>query len=208
MKPLIKYRGGKTREIPHLIQHIPKKYDTYLEPFVGGGALFFHLEPEKATIGDINKQLITFYKQLKSNFHTLVTQLEDLQNTYEQNQQEYERLKQENPTNKVENKNEALYYHLRHIFNNPNDTYLEGTVYYFINKTAYSGMIRYNKKGEYNVPFGRYKNFNTKLITTDPVSYTHLSFKCSINSCSIKGLVISTSFLFFFTNPASVKILL
>lgn len=54
---------------------------------------------------------------------------------------------------------------MRHLFNYSNGRWLEGTVYFFINKTSYSGMIRYNAQGEYNVPFGRYKNFNTKLIT-------------------------------------------
>lgn len=66
----------------------------------------------------------------------------------------------------MENKNEALYYKIRDMFNHKIESeYLEAVVYFFINKTAYSGMIRYNAKGEYNVPFGRYKNLNTKLIT-------------------------------------------
>lgn len=66
---------------------------------------------------------------------------------------------------RVENKNEELYYELRNEFNYPSGKWLDAVIYYFINKTAYSGMIRYNSKGEYNVPFGRYKNFNTKIIT-------------------------------------------
>lgn len=66
----------------------------------------------------------------------------------------------------MENKNEALYYKLRDMFNHKiSPTYLDSVVYFFINKTAYSGMIRYNAQGEYNVPFGRYQNFNTQLIT-------------------------------------------
>lgn len=82
------------------------------------------------------------------------------------NQKEYEELKKKNPDVRVENKNEALYYNLRNMFNHKIECeYLDAVVYYFINKTAYSGMIRYNTSGEYNVPFGRYKNFNTKLIT-------------------------------------------
>ena len=54
---------------------------------------------------------------------------------------------------------------MRELFNHPDDTYLDGVVYFFINKTAYSGMIRFNNSGEYNVPFGRYPNLNTRLIT-------------------------------------------
>ena len=54
---------------------------------------------------------------------------------------------------------------MRELFNHPDDTYLDGVLYFFINKTAYSGMIRYNNNGDYNVPFGRYPNLNTRLIT-------------------------------------------
>ncbi|MCX4318647.1 MAG: Dam family site-specific DNA-(adenine-N6)-methyltransferase, partial [Lachnospiraceae bacterium] len=89
-----------------------------------------------------------------------------LQRIYEENQKEYESLKSVHPEKKVENKNEALYYIMRDAFNHKVDTeYFDSVVYYFINKTAYSGMIRYNAHGEYNVPFGRYKNLNTKLVT-------------------------------------------
>lgn len=83
------------------------------------------------------------------------------------NQKEYEALKAQFPNDRVPNKNEELYYQLREEFNHPTGKWLEGVVYYFINKTAYSGMIRYNKDGEFNVPFGRYKNFNTKLLTNE-----------------------------------------
>jgi DNA adenine methylase len=54
---------------------------------------------------------------------------------------------------------------MRALYNNPDGTYLDGVLYFFINKTAYSGMIRYNSNGEYNVPFGRYPNLNTRLVT-------------------------------------------
>lgn len=65
----------------------------------------------------------------------------------------------------VENKNEALYYQMREYFNHPTDQWLKSVVYFFINKTSYGGMIRYNAQGEYNVPFGRYQRFNTELLT-------------------------------------------
>ena len=71
----------------------------------------------------------------------------------------------QNPDERVPNANEDLYYRIRGLFNCPDDTYLDGVIYFFINKTAYSGMIRYNNSGEYNVPFGRYPNLNTRLVT-------------------------------------------
>ena len=71
MKPLVKYRGGKTKEIPHILKHIPKYEGKYIEPFFGGGALYFHLEPKKAIINYINTKLMDFYLGVKNNFNNL-----------------------------------------------------------------------------------------------------------------------------------------
>lgn len=166
MHPMIKYRGGKSKEIAHFISNMPEEYSRYIEPFFGGGALYFYLQPQKAIINDINCRLYGFYKEMKERYPEARVQLDKLQKEYEENQRIYEEKKSENPQERVENKNEALYYLMRDAFNHKIDTeYLESVIYFFINKTAYSGMIRYNANGEYNVPFGRYKNFNTKLIT-------------------------------------------
>lgn len=165
MNPVLKYRGGKSREIPCFLQYIPDDFNRYIEPFFGGGAVFFYLEPDNAIVNDLNSRLMTFYNQLRNNYAEMRTQLDELQNIYEVNQAEFKRLKILHPDEKIENKNEDLYYHMRELFNHPDDTYLDGVLYFFINKTAYSGMIRYNNSGEYNVPFGRYPNLNTKLVT-------------------------------------------
>ena len=166
MNPMIKYRGGKSKEIAHFISNMPENYNRYIEPFFGGGALYFYLEPQNAIINDVNTKLYSFYKQMQEEYPSVRKQLDELQMVYEQNQKEYEELKKKHPEERVENKNEALYYKIRDMFNHKIESeYLEAVVYFFINKTAYSGMIRYNAKGEYNVPFGRYKNLNTKLIT-------------------------------------------
>lgn len=166
MNPMIKYRGGKSKEISHFISNMPENYNRYIEPFFGGGALYFYLEPQNAIINDVNTKLYSFYKQMQEEYPSVRKQLDELQMVYEQNQKEYEGLKKKHPEERVENKNEALYYKIRDMFNHKIESeYLEAVVYFFINKTAYSGMIRYNAKGEYNVPFGRYKNLNTKLIT-------------------------------------------
>ena len=149
MKPMLKYRGGKSKEIKFYEKYFRIEYDRYFEPFFGGGATYFYFEPNKAVINDLNNKLISFYNDVKYNY----------------NQLEFEKIKERNPNKKIHNNNEDLYYEMRKEFNYPSSKYLHGTVYYFINKTAYSGMIRYNKKGEFNVPYGRYKNFNTNLIT-------------------------------------------
>ena len=166
MNPMIKYRGGKSKEISHFISNMPEHYNRYIEPFFGGGALYFYLEPQNAIINDVNEKLYSFYKQMKEEYPTARKQLDELQIIYERNQKEYDELKKQHPEDRVENKNEELYYKMRDMFNHKiKCEYLDAVVYFFINKTSYSGMIRYNAKGEYNVPFGRYKNLNTKLIT-------------------------------------------
>lgn len=165
MNPVLKYRGGKSREIPKFLHYIPDDFERYIEPFLGGGAVYFYLEPENAIVNDVNDKLMRFYEQLRDEYPAMREQLDSLQRTYESNQEKYKKLKAKTPDERVPNANEDLYYHMRDLFNHPDDNYLEGVVYFFINKTAYSGMIRYNNNGEYNVPFGRYPNLNTRLVT-------------------------------------------
>lgn len=165
MNPVLKYRGGKSREIPRFLQYIPDDFDRYIEPFFGGGAVYFYLEPDNAILNDVNDRLMTFYAQLRNQYPLMRRQLDEIQTTYEQNQAAFREVKARTPDERVPNANEGLYYRMRDLFNHPDDTYLDGVVYFFINKTAYSGMIRYNNGGEYNVPFGRYQNLNTRLIT-------------------------------------------
>lgn len=166
MNPVLKYRGGKSREIPRFLQYIPDDFDRYIEPFLGGGAVYFYLEPENAILNDINQRLMTFYNQLRDNYSEMRCQLDKIQREYENNQTKYKADKDKNPDAHVENANEDLYYRMRRFFNHPDESnYLDGVTYFFINKTAYSGMIRYNNNGEYNVPFGRYPNLNTQLVT-------------------------------------------
>lgn len=165
MNPVLKYRGGKLKEIPHFTQYIPQRFQRYIEPFLGGGAVYFYLEPESAILNDINERLMTFYTQLRDQYPLMRQQFNALQAQYEQNHDDYSRRKAQAPEKRIPNANEDLYYRLRGLYNHPNGEYLDGVLYYFINKTAYSGMIRYNKSGEYNVPFGRYPNLNTHLVT-------------------------------------------
>lgn len=170
MRPILKYRGGKSREISEFVRYIPGEYNRYIEPFLGGAAVYFYLEPEQAIINDINPKLMGFYKDVKNNFPRLQSELGTLQQEYEYNQRQFEinRNAEQNETIRVENLNERLYYRMRDMYNGVvTSPYLYGTLYYFINKTAYSGMIRYNRNGEYNVPFGRYVNFNTAILTKE-----------------------------------------
>lgn len=168
MKPILKYRGGKSKEIPNIIQHVPRFEGRYIEPFFGGGALYFYLKPQKAIINDINEKLIGFYNGVRNNYTQLRKELDQIENLYKKYRQEFDELKTNNPESRVHDKNEDLYYELRNMFNgNIKPSFSEALLYFYINKTAYSGMIRYNSKGEFNVPFGRYKNLNTSGVTAE-----------------------------------------
>lgn len=172
MKPMLKYRGGKSKEIQHFLDHMPDYHGRYVEPFFGGGALYFYLEPQNAIINDINTQLIGFYRGVAEDYQQVHEELVQLEARYRANRADFDQLKAQTPNQRVEDRNEGLYYEIRDMFNGIIPArYSPATIYYFINKTAYSGMIRYNARGEYNVPFGRYKNFNTNLVTTE---HSHL----------------------------------
>lgn len=168
LKPMIKYRGGKTRELAQYMKFIPQDYATYYEPFVGGGATFFALMPQRAVIGDINEPLINFYRDVRNRFDGLQRELAEIQAIYERNQQDYSVRKKLHPEDRIPNANEGLYYRLRDQYNGiATAQYSRAALYFFINKTAYSGMIRYNSQGHFNVPFGRYEHFNTKLVSRE-----------------------------------------
>ena len=166
MKPLVKYRGGKSNEIPNIAQHIPNYKGRYIEPFFGGGALYFYLEPKRAIINDINSKLMAFYMGVRDDYPNLRKELDEIEKIYTANRRQFDALKRKTPNERVEDKNEELYYQLRDMFNDISEKkYSDALLYFFINKTAYSGMIRYNAKGEFNVPFGRYERLNTSLVT-------------------------------------------
>ena len=80
MKPIIKYRGGKSKEIPQILPYIPQFTGRYIEPFFGGGALFFYLEPSNAIINDINENLINFYNDVRNNYYKIKKELSSSSN--------------------------------------------------------------------------------------------------------------------------------
>lgn len=166
MKPMLKYRGGKSKELPILMPYVPKFKGRYIEPFVGGGAMFFQLEKPNGIINDINKRLMDFYDAVKNNFYSLKRELCEIQNHYISNRVQYETIKKMHPNERIPDGNEEMYYRMRDRYNGLiSSEYSQAALYYFMNKTSYSGMIRYNSKGEFNVPYGRYKCFNVSLVT-------------------------------------------
>lgn len=193
MKPMIKYRGGKSKEIPNIMWYVPRFSGRYVEPFLGGGALYFYLEPRQAIINDINSKLIGFYKGVRNYYPRLRKELDKIELEYTKNRAEFDALKLKFPNERVEDKNEANYYLIRDMYNGLIEKkYSDALLYFYINKTAYSGMIRYNSRGEFNVPFGRYAHLNTRVVTmshslllkrTDIYNedYTEIFEKCNSN---------------------------
>ena len=139
LKPIVKWSGGKKDELTKILPHIPSNYNTYIEPFIGGGALYFHLNPNKAVINDVHKELIDFYQSIKNGDSNKI----------------YEFMK-EHPNN------EETYYKVRAY--KSNECLENAKRFYYLRKTCFRGMLRYNKKGEFNIPFGRYKTYNFEDI--------------------------------------------
>lgn len=194
---MLKYRGGKSREIPLFQKYIPASFSTYIEPFLGGGALYFHLEPERAIVNDVNSRLIAFYECVRNHYDEMRSELDILQRLYEHNQAEFKARKDLTPDERVPNANEDLYYRIRDMYNGKIPAeYLDGVVYYFINKTAYSGMIRFNNSGEYNVPFGRYPNLNTRLVTREHSLLLQRTNLMQADYSSVFALARSNDFMF------------
>ena len=133
---MIKYAGGKSREIEVIKRFIPEYKGKYIEPFLGGGALYFYLEPEKAIINDVNSKLIEFYLGIRNEFPQIKKELTSIENQYISNRMDFEKRKGKADI-KVEDANEKFYYQMRDFFNNNSKSdFHPATIYFFINKTA------------------------------------------------------------------------
>lgn len=145
-KPFVKWAGGKRQIIDKLKMYVPDEFDTYYEPFVGGGALLFELSPKKAVINDSNKELMNVYEVLcdEDKFKKMCSVL----NTYEIKHSEefYYDIR-----NKDRNKN---------TFNRLSD-YTRAARTIYLNKACFNGLYRVNSKNEFNVPFGKKTKVNT-----------------------------------------------
>lgn len=145
-KPFVKWAGGKRQIIDKLKEYVPDEYDTYYEPFVGGGALLFELAPKKAVINDLNEELMNVYNCLcnEEKFKKMC----NLLNHYEAEHSEefYYEIR-----NKDKNKN---------AYNRLSD-YTKAARTIYLNKACFNGLYRVNSKNEFNVPFGKKTKINT-----------------------------------------------
>jgi DNA adenine methylase len=137
IEPILKWAGGKRSLIPKILPLLPPDYKTrrFHEPFFGGGALFFEIQPKSGSINDINKRLISFYQVVRDKPEELIITA---------SQYKYEKEE---------------FYKLRERYNTPGLSDVEdAALLLYLNKTAFNGLYRVNSRGQFNVPFGRYSN--------------------------------------------------
>ncbi len=142
IKPFLKWAGGKTQLIPELNKYIPLNYNNYIEPFIGGGAFFFNLQPPKAIISDLNEDLIITYQSIRDNLDDMLDVLKEFKNT------------------------EKHYYKIRSLDVTKMTKHERAARVIYLNKTCYNGLYRVNKRGEFNVPYGKRKTnfYNEELL--------------------------------------------
>jgi DNA adenine methylase len=133
-RPFLKWAGGKSQLIQQYLDYFPKDYHTYYEPFLGGGAIFFHLLPQRAVLTDINPALVNVYECVRDRVEALI-----------------ELLKEHERSHSLEH-----YYQTRS--HPPRSPLEQAARFIYLNKTCFNGLYRENSKGEFNVPMGKYKN--------------------------------------------------
>ena len=133
-KPILKWAGGKTQMLGDFLPKVPKSYGRYIEPFFGGGAMFFALQPENAIIADSNPELINMYRQVAENVDEVISCLKKYENSSE------------------------MFYAVREQdwMCLPKAEAAARTI--FLNRTCFNGLYRVNKQGKFNVPYGKYAN--------------------------------------------------
>lgn len=142
-KPFVKWAGGKRQLIPILNENLPKSFGTYFEPFLGGGALLFHIITErhgqKCSISDLNSDLVLAYTTIRNRIDELILSLKNHEKNYQKNPKSYYySVRASNPRSEIEKTSRLL----------------------FLNRTCFNGLYRVNSKGKFNVPLGRYTNPN------------------------------------------------
>lgn len=133
-RPFIKWAGGKTQLLPEILARFPSRFNRYFEPFLGGAAVFFALEPRKAALSDINADLIGTYKALRDDLPGVIRHLAK----HEATEEHYYAVRAQDPAGLSPAASAARFIYL--------------------NRTCFNGLYRVNRSGKFNVPFGRYKN--------------------------------------------------
>lgn len=163
-RPLLKWVGGKTQLLSEIVPQMPKKYGRYIEPFIGGGALFFATRPHNGVIADSNPELVNLYKTVAKDVEKIIEWLGEYENTeevfYKVRSQDWQTLSVEEAAART----------------------------IFLNRTCFNGLYRVNKKGQFNVPYGRYKN--PKIINESSLKAAALLLKDTAIVCGDYKVVL------------------
>ena len=181
-KPFVKWAGGKRQLLPIIEQNLPEKFDTYFEPFLGGGALLFHLLTHKEgitySVSDLNSDLVLAYTTIRDRIDNLIQSLKNHEKNYQKNSKEYYyNIRDSTPRSEIEKTSRLL----------------------FLNRTCFNGLYRVNSSGKFNVPLGRYTNPNivneenlrsvSSILQSNKVSIKCRDFESVLNDAKKGDLV-------------------
>lgn len=153
IEPILKWAGGKRQLLSEITGYLPKDFQQrkYYEPFLGGGAVLFHFQPQNAVVNDTNEELMNLYKIIRDSPQELIEKLEKFKNTKED------------------------FYEIRGLDRTPDYEKLtsaeKAARIVYLNRTSFNGLYRVNSKGQYNTPYGKYKNPN--FIQADRIFQIH-----------------------------------
>lgn len=188
-EPILKWAGGKRQLMPKILPRLPSDYNKYFEPFFGGGAVFFALNPDNGYINDINPKLMNYYQQVREKPELIIAENRELDEKY---------------SGLDEDEREDFYYERREEFNSLrkggscSDPVQEAILFLFLNRTCWNGLYRTNEQGDFNVPVGS-KWTNVSAIesrireASDVLQGTNLS---SQDFEYIKGIVEENDLVF------------
>ena len=165
-KPFVKWAGGKRQLIPILNQNLPESFGTYYEPFLGGGALLFHIltdkNGQKCSISDLNSDLVLAYTTIRDRVDSLIASLKNHEKNYQKDSASYYySIRESNPRSEIEKTSRLI----------------------FLNRTCFNGLYRVNSKGKFNVPLGKYSNPNivneeNLYAVSNILQSSRISIKC------------------------------
>jgi DNA adenine methylase len=170
MKPFLRWAGGKSKVVQHLVQYVPSHYGAYWEPFLGAGALFFRLAPEAAYLSDLNEDLIECFRHVRAN--------PDLIHRY---------LREH-----ARRTSEDYYYLVRDKYNSGRTSFSQAARFIYLNKTNFNGIFRVNLGGEYNVPYG-HKDPPALPSLDDLRTASDILSSAKLETGSFEGVLLATS---------------
>jgi len=161
-KPFLRWAGGKSRIVKHLIQFLPNEpFSEYWEPFLGAGALFFALSPERSHLSDVNRDLISCFSAIKHNTDLV-----------------YRYLREHLAKN-----SEDYYYQIRGQYNTCGQSIAQAARFVYLNRAGFNGIYRVNRRGEYNVPYG-HKEPPPAPSRNDLMQASELLQRATLSDCS------------------------